>query len=212
MTIDAGRPLRAGSAAKRTGILAAARELFLTDGFERTSVDAIAAAAEVSKRTIYDYFGDKNALLLAVVEQAVSGLLASVQASVDTELSDAVATPGDLREALLRFVFRVSETTMGSSDYAALVGLVRSEAAHLPGLAEHWTAREPEDLLAERFSSYERSGLLRVPKPRTAADHFTALTFGLTQNETPLAIDVPGSRREEILRDGVEAFLRAYGV
>ena len=213
MTTAADRPLRAGSAAKRSAILMAARDLFLADGFERTSVDSIGAASGgVSKRTIYDYFGDKSALLLAVVEQSVEGLLTSVKAAVDDELSDDVRTRADLESALHAFVARVADTTLGSADYAALVGLVRSEAAHLPGLAARWTAREPEDLLAERFAHFEQAGLLRVPKPRTAADQFTALTFGLSQSETPLAIAVPGSRREEILRDGVEAFMRAYAI
>jgi TetR/AcrR family transcriptional repressor of mexJK operon len=207
------RPLRAGSLAKRSAILTAARDLFLTDGFERTSVDAIASAAGgVSKRTIYDYFGDKAALLLAVVEESVGGLLASVRAAVDDELGDEVSSREELQTALLSFVDRVAATTLGSADYVALVGLVRAEAAHLPGLAARWTAREPEDLLAERFAHFHDVGLLRVPKPRTAADHFTALTFGLSQSETPLAIAVPTSRRDEILRDGVDAFLRAYAV
>ena len=64
-----GKAVREGSATKRAAILATARALFLADGFERTSMDAIAAAAAVSKRTVYDYYGDKRALLLAVVEQ-----------------------------------------------------------------------------------------------------------------------------------------------
>ena len=50
--------LRAGSAPKRAAIMTAAWDLFVADGFERTSVDAVAARAAVSKRTGYDSFGD----------------------------------------------------------------------------------------------------------------------------------------------------------
>ena len=41
--------------------------LFLRDGYARTSVDAIAAEAGVSKRTIYNHYGDKESLFLSVV-------------------------------------------------------------------------------------------------------------------------------------------------
>ena len=61
---SAPKALREGSTQKRSAILTAARDLFLADGFDRSSVDAVAARAGVSKRTVYDYFGDKEALLL----------------------------------------------------------------------------------------------------------------------------------------------------
>ena len=51
---------RQRSESKQTAILDAAERLFVADGYELTSVDAIAAAAGVSKRTVYDHFGDKH--------------------------------------------------------------------------------------------------------------------------------------------------------
>ncbi|MCP3974237.1 MAG: TetR/AcrR family transcriptional regulator [bacterium] len=52
----------------RRRILGAAAELFGTAGLEATTIDAIAERAEVSVGTVYNYFGSKNALLLAEVE------------------------------------------------------------------------------------------------------------------------------------------------
>lgn len=55
-------------AEKRTGIVGAARTLFLETGYEATSMAAIAAAAGVASNTIYWYFRDKDELLVAVLD------------------------------------------------------------------------------------------------------------------------------------------------
>ena len=47
-------------------VLEGAREVFLRDGFEGASVDAIAKEAGVSKATLYNYFADKRVLFLNV--------------------------------------------------------------------------------------------------------------------------------------------------
>lgn len=53
-------------------ILAAARETFLAHGFETASMEAIAAAANVSKSTLYSRYPAKDALLKAVVEAQIA--------------------------------------------------------------------------------------------------------------------------------------------
>lgn len=55
--------------ALREHILDTAKLAFLEAGFERTSMDAIAARAETSKRSLYAHFPTKDALFLAVVER-----------------------------------------------------------------------------------------------------------------------------------------------
>src|SRR5204863_6655485 len=61
------------SARKRLTILSAGRDLFLSNGYQGTSVDQIAASAEVSKQTVYKHFGDKRELLLSIVNEALDG-------------------------------------------------------------------------------------------------------------------------------------------
>src|SRR5579871_288611 len=53
---------------KRASILQAAKRLFTTQGFDGTSMDAIASAAGVSKLTVYSHFQDKERLFAAAVE------------------------------------------------------------------------------------------------------------------------------------------------
>ncbi|MEO0860746.1 MAG: TetR/AcrR family transcriptional regulator [Pseudomonadota bacterium] len=62
---SAGRPKDPD---RRDRILRAARTLFLRDGFDGTSIEAIAREASVSKVTVYGHFGTLSALLEAVVE------------------------------------------------------------------------------------------------------------------------------------------------
>jgi len=63
--------------ATRTKLLAAAADEFGRVGFERASVDAISLAAGYSKGTIYNYFPSKEALFLAVVEEATAQAIES---------------------------------------------------------------------------------------------------------------------------------------
>src|SRR5215469_1537356 len=65
------------SARKRQTILSAGRDLFLSNGYQGTSVDQIAASAEVSKQTVYKHFGDKHELLLAIVSDTLDATVTS---------------------------------------------------------------------------------------------------------------------------------------
>ncbi len=64
-------------------ILNAAREIFLSEGYENTSIRKIATKIEYSPGIIYNYFKDKNDLLLALHDKAfeckIEALFLSVQ-------------------------------------------------------------------------------------------------------------------------------------
>jgi AcrR family transcriptional regulator len=53
----------------REHILDVAKNAFLESGLERTSMDALAARAETSKRSLYAHFPTKDALFLAVIDR-----------------------------------------------------------------------------------------------------------------------------------------------
>jgi TetR/AcrR family transcriptional repressor of mexJK operon len=207
MAASTNKVLREGSTQKRAAILEAGRELFLTDGFDRTSVDAIAARAGVSKRTVYDYFGDKKAVLLAVVSEAWGALSAEIEKAVGAHLDDVT----DAESALIAFSRDVANSALGSADYVALTRLVSVEAGHIPELLDSVEAAEPEDLLAERFEELDRLGLLNAPDARLAADHFVALTFSTAYDNSRLGKRHDGAYAERMITEGVRAFLRAYG-
>jgi AcrR family transcriptional regulator len=59
---------REGGSAKPNAIVLAALELFTRYGYRKTSIDDIALAAQVAKRTVYLHFENKAAVFLAILE------------------------------------------------------------------------------------------------------------------------------------------------
>jgi TetR/AcrR family transcriptional regulator, mexJK operon transcriptional repressor len=195
---------RQRSESKQTAILDAAERLFVADGYELTSVDAIAAAAGVSKRTVYDHFGDKRTLFQGVLARVSETLSATVRAAIDQEI-----VPGrDLREALTAFAMRVVTEAFPSSHYVTFRRL-SSQGPPTPNLPEAMRDH-PERMLENRFTELAADGEIHAADIRRATQHFTALTILLTLEA--LREDAAGAEAEipAIVVDGVDAFLRAY--
>ncbi|MEV7462280.1 TetR/AcrR family transcriptional regulator [Streptomyces rubiginosohelvolus] len=203
------KTLREGSAQKRAAILTAARELFLADGFDRSSVDAVAARAEVSKRTVYDYFGDKRTLLRAVVDSVGDALVTTVRRTLDETLTDRTEATG-LEDALVAFSMRIATEMLGSAEYTTLQRLLRSDSGHLSEQDYNPMANTPDEAIAERFAAFADAGLLDVPDPRLAADQFLALTFGVALDRLGSANAARDPRVRPLVVEGVRTFLRAY--
>ncbi|MET8456553.1 TetR/AcrR family transcriptional regulator [Streptomyces parvulus] len=206
------KTLREGSTPKRAAILAAARELFLANGFDRSSVDAVAARAEVSKRTVYDYFGDKRTLLQAVVDTVGESLVTTIRRILDDTLTDVadLTETADLEDVLVAFSMRIATDMLGSAEYATLQRLVRTQAGSVPEGGENALADTPDEALAERFAALAEAGLLDVPDARLAADQFIALTFNVPLNRYGSANAAEDGRVRPLVVEGVRTFLRAY--
>lgn len=65
----------------RQRILDAARQEFLSCGFEKASIRTIAANAKTAKSNLYNYFADKDALFSAVLEPTVSSIRQGFEAA-----------------------------------------------------------------------------------------------------------------------------------
>lgn len=200
------KKIRQGSSDKRVKIIAAARDLFLADGFDRSSVDAVAAKAGVSKRTVYDYYGDKQNLLLAVVEESSSAVLNMIEQGISDHLSEFE----DLAQALILFCGQIVASANGSSDYIALIRLVMVEAANLPDTFFERLDHATEEGLIRRFTAFGQSGLLDVRDPKMAAKHFAALTFLLVFNQPRKTGGLDEEQTKRIITEGVRVFLCAY--
>lgn len=190
--------MRPSSLRKRDAMLSAGRRLFLRDGYERTTVDAITAEAGVSKPTLYDHFGDKEGLFSAIVHRSVDALLASVDAAAAVELGP----DRSLTEGLLGFVRRIAGGAFSSSDYFVVRSLLASEhpVRGLEAEAEEASTRT----FSRHFASLAEAGRIVADKPDRAAQHFLALTLLLAESQTLSA------KTDEVLVDGVDAFVRAY--
>lgn len=81
-----GRKPRGQGASRRGEILAAAKRLFLEEGFEHATMRRIAAKVGVSGAALYVYFPDKESILHAIAEETFGELLATLEASQRVDL------------------------------------------------------------------------------------------------------------------------------
>ncbi len=202
-----GRP-PGGSELKKAAIVQAARDLFVRDGFERTSVDAIADHAGVSKRTIYNHYEDKRTLFLAVIHETYGAMIEAVYAVIDQHLTD-VADPV---ESLTGFAVEAAMLAFRSPDRSAMIRLMVAEASHFPELQrERMRPFTVTDRLAQRLAAMGERGLLDISDPHEAADHLFALTFGQLNNRSLFGTrSLPDSEIRRMAEGGIKAFVRAY--
>jgi AcrR family transcriptional regulator len=153
----------------RAAILSAASRMFLELGFARSTIDEVIRRAGGSKRTVYSYFPNKEALFTAVIDGIVGEIV--------QPLPDIQALPLDVRETLLLVAQQHMETVL-SERHMALVRLVAAESVRFPQIGrayyEHGPARGHAKL-EHYFSQQHRLGTLQVPDPRRAARHFWGL-------------------------------------
>ncbi|WP_241385172.1 TetR/AcrR family transcriptional regulator [Rhodococcus sp. CH91] len=85
---------RPGTSGARDRILACARESFAANGFDRTTMRAVAAAAEVDAALVHHYFGNKTRLFTEAIALPVDprDVLAPVYTASDEDLGRALAT------------------------------------------------------------------------------------------------------------------------
>lgn len=204
------KPVREGSSAKRTAILTAARDLFVHHGVDRVSMDAVAARAGVSKVTVYDYFGDKRRLFLAILSDAAESLTDSGRRALDHLADDAgITTVPQLEKALTAAAIDLG-TTIHSANYAAVFALVAQQRLQTPTTEDDISTEVLEEALAERIAHFAGIGLLDTDNPRLAAAHFSALTVLLAYNNQPVPANADPDQVRQTMVDGVHAFIRAY--
>lgn len=133
---ESRRRVRMTGQERREQLIEVSRALFADKGFDGTSVEEIAAKAQVSKPVVYEHFGGKEGVYAVVVDREVRGLLEIIRNSL-TEARD----PKDMIElatlALLDYVdthtdgFRilVRDSNIGTSSgsFASILSDVASQ-------------------------------------------------------------------------------------
>jgi AcrR family transcriptional regulator len=138
-------------------ILWAAKDVFLELGFERASMDEVAARASTSKRTLYAHFGSKENLYLAVIELVRERYL--------ERIGDPGAYAGDSREAVVRFLATIKQMILWEQ-VVRTCRMAISEAERLPDASRDYyelmfgsAERRLADFLAAEFAfTPERAG------------------------------------------------------
>lgn len=175
-------------------------------GFERASVDIIAARAGVSKATVYNHFRDKSALFAASFAEGAELMRAELRAVLEEQSDDLVGTLQRVGERIV--------SVFVSSPALALRRNIGAEVARFPELGRALYESGPRltvGLIGGFLTRWAEKGLLRVEDPYSAAVHFVALCEGDLIIRTYLRVVEPTPELvSATVQRGVETFLRAY--
>lgn len=192
----------------RALILEASRRVFLEDGYQAATVERVADAAGVAKRTIYNLYDDKDALFRATILSAI-------------EIADAFAASlaADVRgteasiEHLVDIGPRLAEATL-LGPALPLRRLLVMESHRFPDLVTEYRTRAPEAVmaaLADLFETMMHVGALRTADPKLAAEHFAFLVMGADLDRSIFTGEPPSRARARFrAKAGAEAFMLAY--
>lgn len=191
---------------KRAAILNVAKRLFTTQGFDGTSMDAIAAAAGVSKLTVYSHFQDKERLFAAAVE-----CVCAEQMPAEIFMAD---LKGPIRKQLVT-IAKAFFALITSDEAVAVHRTIVANARQSPKLAElFWEAGPKRTQRA--FESFLRDevqgGTLDIPDLHRAATQFFCLLKGElhARMEFGCCGQVTDQEIDDHIDATVEFFLRAY--
>lgn len=158
-------------AATRARIYAAAYALFYRKGFQRTSLDDIAAKADVTKRTLYYHVRSKDDLAGAMLEHQHGFVLAEMARWIGTE-TDARRFVSRLFDSVGRWAATASKGRWTGSGFTRIA----MELADLPGHpARVATRRHKSEVQAELA---RRLTECRVRRPREIAAQIQMLLEG----------------------------------
>ena len=189
-------------------LINAAARLFLKNGYENTSVDEIIQKAGGSKSHVYQEFGGKEGLFLAVV----SHLCDKVQLSIAHVSVNSLSPEEGLKKLASAFL-----SELLGPEHIAFQRLIFCEAARFPKAGKIWFERGPQTT-RKTFSSFIRKkmedGEVKVGDADTAATLFHDMLGGTLMHRTWLRIDKVPSEEEiaELVRSSVQLFLYGYTI
>lgn len=196
-----GRPVNAEARARRVAqILAGARTCFVARGFHGTSISEISAAARVSTANIYQYFENKDALILALVEDDLRQELALIWR----------ISRSDMRHSAFEDAFRDGFVGQAAVHAAALRCEVMAEAARNPAVAQLLRANEAKAMAAVTagIATAQDNGLIDASLDADSCAEMIALVMDGLQRRLTYA---PESG-EELLRDFVSFLARTLRI
>ncbi|MDX6312907.1 MAG: hypothetical protein QOF44_2371 [Streptomyces sp.] len=214
----AGREVPPRKLEKQIAIASASCTVFGREGYARAPVDALAAAAGVSTRTLYNHFpGGKAELFRTVVTwtstEVRDAQLAQIHALLDPERPP---HPDDLERDLVALARAFVGIMADYPDHFALVRHIHAEADHVPPeVLEAWTDAGPGPVgraLADAMAALAAAGLIDVhgDAAMTGA-HFMALaSHSIVQLSHYGVLPLPKEETDRLITGGVAAFLRAY--
>jgi AcrR family transcriptional regulator len=195
---DASPPGRLRKAERKRLLLAQAKQLFVTRGYQETTTEKIAQAAGVSEPVLYRHFGTKKALFLEVLREIHQATLeqwrenakvapdplARLHAIIDTYL-------GTARQHAIEF--RIMHRTLLETDDEQITSFLRSFYL------------DSEALLAQIIAEGQQAGVFRRNlDPRVGAWELIRAALGYTLT---LPLGVPLYQEPDYVPRAIECLL-----
>ncbi|MBW8833884.1 MAG: TetR/AcrR family transcriptional regulator [Burkholderia sp.] len=190
---------------KRVAVINAAIEEFLAAGFDATSMDRIAARANVSKRTVYNHFPSKEALFAEILRQLWDA------SNAGETLAYRANVP--LREQLIELLMRKLRL-INDEAFLALARVAIGAGIHSPERARDMVARlgEREEDLTVWIRAATADQRLRIADPVFASHQLQGLVKAfafwpqVTMGQPPLS----ETEQQTIAESAADMFLARY--
>jgi TetR/AcrR family transcriptional repressor of mexJK operon len=159
-----GRPTREMAARLHAHILAAALDQFVRLGVDGASMEGIASAANVSKRTLYARFASKTDLLISAIEYGVAKHLKPISASIPE---------GAARERLRHTAARMLDASLKPEvvRFRVLATWIADHEPTLHGVLQKLVVHNPVGVIQSILEEGVRRGEFRI------ADSYFTATF-----------------------------------
>lgn len=188
--------------------MAAARNLFLQQGYELTSMEAVAKLADVSKLTIYRHFDNKADLFREVIREGCERQVAA------DNFSNYAGQPPE--QALLQLGVSLVKLIF-NPESLRLLRIIQAEALHHPQIVQVFYQAGPQRVksaFAELLQVWVAQGRLAVADIPRACEQFFSLLKGEAHLKALLHQDAGLNDAEmaEHVRACVRLFLAGYGL
>ncbi len=178
-------------------LLDIALDLFLEQGFERTSIEAICAAAGMAKRTVYARYGDKQSLFKAALERAIAEWIVPLERLRAAECDD-------LEQSLLA-IGEILLANIMSREGLRLLRLTNAESGRSPEIGAYNVQQGTDPTISYLADLFGRrlGGMVAPLEARAAAEGFLHLVtgpaidaaWGVQRDKAALALHIRSSVR-----------------
>ncbi len=124
-----GRPTRKQAEVRNDELLDTALDMFLENGFERTTIEGITAAVGMAKRTVYARYGDKETLFRTALQRAIDDWIVPIDRLREAETEDF--------EASLLEIGRILVANILKPQGLRLMRITNAESIRLPDLGDY---------------------------------------------------------------------------
>jgi TetR/AcrR family transcriptional repressor of mexJK operon len=189
--------------AKRRLILKTAEKMFMTCDYNAVSMDGLADAVPVSKRTLYNHFKDKKALFTAVMQNRCQLLFNNMERTIQ-ENQSVEQTLTTIGKHFLALVFE--------PDTVNIHRTAITQSAKFPELGQLFYESGPKrstGALAAYFKKLHTNKILWIPKPELAASAFIGMLKNNMQMKCILGLKkhVSAKEKNDMIKYAVRVFL-----